>query len=242
MQSRDLTTEVLGGVAKVAVSAQDGGVRIAAGGHADLAAVAKEFDLPMRDRISGITDWQLVAQSRGASSSWSIESSLAGADLAFPAPIGKVASEGAPLRIERRESTGRGVEEPLTIDYRGSLRVVAHRDLTKGAGTVDRALLLLGKSMARGGTADRPGVWVRGDIADFDVDEWLALRAKESSRRVRWRCSCSSLSASAATRRRSRRTSAPAGSSASGHGRTGSSSPSARRWSARSSRATRGTA
>jgi uncharacterized protein (TIGR02099 family) len=181
MQSRDLTTEVLGGVAKVAVSAQDGGVRIAAGGHADLAAVAKEFDLPMRDRISGITDWQLVAQSRGASSSWSIESSLAGADLAFPAPIGKVASEGAPLRIERRESTGRGVEETLTIDYRGSLRVVAHRDLTKGAGTVDRALLLLGKSMARGGTADRPGVWVRGDIADFDVDEWLAVYHKESA-------------------------------------------------------------
>jgi uncharacterized protein (TIGR02099 family) len=182
MQSRDLTAVVFGGPAKVAVSAQDGGVRVNASGSANLATLASEFDVPMRDRISGTTDWQLAAQSRGGVSSWVVESSLHGANLELPAPVGKLPAETAPLRIERRESTGRSLEDTLTIDYRGSMRVIAHRDLAKGAVSVDRALLLLGSAMARGGAADRPGIWVRGDIADFDVDEWLALRAKESAK------------------------------------------------------------
>jgi uncharacterized protein (TIGR02099 family) len=181
-QSRDLTAEVLGGPAKIAVSAQEDGVRVNASGSANLASVASEFDLPMRSRILGVTEWQLAAQSRANLSSWVIESNLKGANLEFPAPIGKQATETAPIRIERRESTGKGTEDTLTIDYRGNLRVVAHRDLTKGKGTVDRALLLLGTATARGGAADRPGIWVRGDIADFDVDEWLALYAKETAR------------------------------------------------------------
>jgi len=180
--SRDLTAEVFGGLAKVAVSAQEGGVRVIASGSANLATVASELDLPMRNRISGVTDWQLAAQSRATLSSFVIESSLKGANLEFPAPIGKLPAEATPIRIERRESTGKGLEDTLTIDYRGNLRLIAHRDLTKGAGSVDRAFLLLGGAMARGGAADRPGLWVRGNIADFDVDEWLALYAKESAK------------------------------------------------------------
>jgi uncharacterized protein (TIGR02099 family) len=182
MQSRDLEAHVFGGPAKIAVTAGEGGVRIIASGSANLAAVGSEFDLPMRSRISGITDWTLAAQSRARLSSWVIESNLKGANLEFPAPIGKLPAEITPLRIERRESTGKGVEDTLTIDYRGNLRVIAHRDLAKGAGHVDRALLLLGKAMAAGGVADRAGIWVRGDIADFDVDEWLAFYAKESAK------------------------------------------------------------
>ena len=182
MQSRDLTAEVFGGLAKIAVTAQEGGVRIIASGTANLATVGSEFDLPMRSRISGVTDWTLAAQSRATLSSWVIESSLKGANLEFPAPIGKLPAETTPLRIERRESTGKGLDDTLAIDYRGNLRVIAHRDLSKGAGHVDRALLLLGSAMARGGAADRAGIWVRGDIADFDVDEWLALYAKESAK------------------------------------------------------------
>ena len=53
-QSRDLTAEVFGGLAKIAVSAQEGGVRVIASGSANLATVASEFDVPMRNRISGV--------------------------------------------------------------------------------------------------------------------------------------------------------------------------------------------
>jgi uncharacterized protein YhdP len=53
-----------------------------------------------------------------------------------------------------------------------------HRQIDKQAPQVDRALLLVGSAIARGGTPDRNGLWVRGQIADFDLDEWLALYAK----------------------------------------------------------------
>ena len=181
MQSRDLSAEVFGGMAKVSVAAQEGGVKVNATGTANLATFKSEFDLPMLHRVSGTTEWSLAAQSRAGASSWVIESNLKGANLEFPAPIGKLPGESVPIRIERHEATGKGLEDSLTIDFRGNLRAIAHRDLTRGAGSVDRALLLLGGAIARGGTADRPGIWVRGDIKDFDVDEWLALYAKESA-------------------------------------------------------------
>ncbi len=182
MRSRELAAEVFGGPTKIAVVAQDGAVRVNAGGAVNVAALKGEFDLPMFHRVSGTTEWTLAAQSRAGVSSWVVESNLKGVGLEFPAPIGKLPAESAPLRIERREATGKNVEDTLTIDYHGDMRVIAHRDLTKGAGTVDRVLLLLGGAAKRGGIADRPGIWVRGDIGDFDVDEWLALYAKESAR------------------------------------------------------------
>ncbi|MFO1310555.1 MAG: YhdP family protein [Burkholderiales bacterium] len=182
MRSRDLAADVFGGAARIAVVAQDGAVRVNASGAANVAALKSEFDMPMAHRVSGTTDWTLAAQSRGGVSSWVVESSLRGVGLDFPAPIGKAASEAVPLRIERREPSGKALEDTLTLDFRGNLRVIAHRDLAKGQGTVDRVLLLLGSAARRGGAAERPGIWVRGDIGDFDVDEWLALYAKESAR------------------------------------------------------------
>ncbi|MFO1304556.1 MAG: YhdP family protein [Burkholderiales bacterium] len=182
MRSRELAGEVLGSMAKIAVVAQDGAVRVNAGGTINVATLKREFDLPMPHRVSGATDWTFAAQSRAGASSWVIESNLKGVGLEFPAPLGKLPSETVPLRIERRETPGKGLEDTLTVDLRTDLRVIAHRDLAKGTATVDRVLMLLGNAAKRGGAADRPGIFVRGDIADFDVDEWLALYAKESAR------------------------------------------------------------
>ena len=180
MQSRDLTADVFGGPAKIALTSADGSVRIAASGSANLASLRSEFDSALTQRLSGATDWQLAAQSRGDTTTWTLDSSLKGVAIDLPAPIGKTADEIVPLRVERRDVSGKGGEDTLTIDYRTNLRLIAHRQLGKDASQIDRALLLLGPAAARGGTPDRPGVWVRGQIADFDLDEWLAVYAKES--------------------------------------------------------------
>ena len=182
MRSRDLAAELFGSTAKIAVVAQDGAVRVNAGGTVNVATLKSEFDVPMAHRVSGTAEWTLAAQTRAGASSWVIESNLKGVGLEFPAPLGKLPSESMPLRIERREPSGKGLEDTLTIDLRGDVRVIAHRDLSKEAPAVDRMLLLLGNAAKRGGVAERPGIFVRGDIADFDVDEWLALYAKESAR------------------------------------------------------------
>jgi uncharacterized protein YhdP len=48
---------------------------------------------------------------------------------------------------------------------------------------VDRAQLSLGRAVARADAAraDRPGAWVRGDLATFNADDWLALRDREKA-------------------------------------------------------------
>ncbi len=177
MQSRDLVAEVLGGPTRIAVASSEGRVKVSANGTATVASVRNEFDLPLLRRASGTAEWQFAGTPRD--STWTLESNLQGAVIELPAPVGKAAAETAALKIERREVAGKPHEDVIAVDYRGELRVVAHRTFAKERTVVDRALLLLGSAIARGGTADRPGLWVRGTVPELDLDEWLALYAKE---------------------------------------------------------------
>ncbi|MCC6193295.1 MAG: TIGR02099 family protein, partial [Burkholderiales bacterium] len=179
MRSRDLTAEVFGGSARIAVLSADGGVRINATGTANLATLKSEFDFPLLPRISGSTEYTLAAQSHAGAASFTLESNLKGAKIDLPAPIGKTPAEIVPIKVERRDATGKGVEDTLTVDYRNLMRVIVARRLGAQGAQLDRGLLLLGPAVARGGAPDRPGLWVRGRIAEFDLDEWLALYAKE---------------------------------------------------------------
>src|SRR4029453_8406081 len=74
---------------------------------------------------------------------------------------------------------GRPTENLVTADYRGVLRVVAQRGTTATGTVPDRLLLLLGSAAARSETPTRPGLMVRGQLSDLDLDAWLALYAKE---------------------------------------------------------------
>jgi uncharacterized protein (TIGR02099 family) len=180
MQSRELSADTFGGATRIAVSSSEGRVRIAANGVANLAALKSELDEPLLHRVSGTAEYQFNALARAEGTSWTLESNLKGANVELPAPVGKAAAEIAAIKIERSEAAGKANEDLMTVDYRGEMRVVAHRMLGKDSATVDRALLLLGPAATRGATPDRPGLWVRGEIGDLDLDEWLALYAKEA--------------------------------------------------------------
>jgi uncharacterized protein (TIGR02099 family) len=182
LHARDLSAELFGDAIKLAVESADGQVRFDAGGTTNLRVLRSELDWPLLDRVTGAVDWRLEAHSRAGATEWTLDSDLKGAAIDLPAPIGKAATDVAKLRIERRGSPGRTDQDLLTIDYRGDMRMLAHRTLAKDGASVDRALLLLGPAVARGGVPDRPGLWVRGQIGDFDLDEWLALRAKMAAR------------------------------------------------------------
>lgn len=181
MQSRDLTASLYGGEARIAVRNAEGGVRITAEGSAEVAALRREIAHPIADRVSGTLPWNLAAASRNGATTWTVTSDLRGVAIDLPAPVGKAAPEPATLRIDRREVGGKDVEDTILVDYRNSLRLVAQRNLLPGGAEVDRALLVLGPATAREVTADRPGLWVRGSIADFDIDEWLAVVSHDTA-------------------------------------------------------------
>jgi len=181
VSAQNLTLETLGGPATLRFESGEDGVRVTAAGTASLVQTKAYFDMPLLHRMSGNAPWQLSAITRPEFATWMLESDLRGVAVDLPAPLGKTAAMAAPLKIERRAVAGKPDEDTLSVDYAGPLRLVAHRRLAGGVPTVDRALLLLGDAVARGGAAERPGIWVRGQLAAFDVDEWLTLRWNETS-------------------------------------------------------------
>ncbi len=184
LQAQDVALEALGGPAKVAITSVDGEVRVAGSGTADLATLNRELSMPLLDRVSGITDWELSLTSRDDAVTWALASTLKGAVIDLPAPMGKTAAEIAPLKIERRAVAGRPKEDLVTADYRGVVRAIAHREaVAAGAvSTVDRVVILLGSAATGSERPARAGVFVRGNLPEFDVDAWLALYAKEKPR------------------------------------------------------------
>ena len=184
VRSQDIAFETLGGPARVAISNEESRLQVVGSGIANLAVLRHEFDLPLLGRLSGNTDWSVNLTALANGVSWRLESSMKGAVVDLPVPIGKTAAEAAPLKIERRELANRPNEEVLTADYRSVFRVVAHRGDAATGTAPDHVLLLLGNTAAGTDSPIRPGVFVRGQLPELDLDEWLALYAKEKPRAI----------------------------------------------------------
>jgi uncharacterized protein (TIGR02099 family) len=175
VRATDLTAQAFGGPVKVALATESGSVHLTGSGTADVQQVRKQYDAPLLERVTGSTDWQLTLDARDGQVAWNVESTLAGAAIDLPAPIGKQASETVPLRIERRELTPQ--EDRLVLTYGGVARVLLHRRRQAGehASVIDRALVLVGQSIGDAAEPEQPGVWIRANVASVNVDDWLAV-------------------------------------------------------------------
>ena len=177
--ARDVAVEVLGGPARLALTSEADEVRVTGSGNTTIAALRREYSPPFGDAVSGTIDWT-VAAVVGASSSWSLESTLKGTAIDLPVPLGKVAGDVVPLKVEHRGNAAQPTEDTLRVTYGQVGRLLLHRKLGTGGDTVDRALFVLGK-VAEGGPperADRPGLWVRGALPTLNLDDWLAFKRR----------------------------------------------------------------
>ena len=172
MRADGVAAQAFGGPVTLALAAERGHLRVDARGSADVAQVRTVFDAPALARVSGNTDWQLALDAQGGQVAWTLQSSLAGATVDLPAPIGKTASETQPLRIERRATKPQ--EDTISVDYGRIARVLIHRQASGATTSIDRALVLVGKAIGDAPPPARTGVWIRADVAAIDVDAWLA--------------------------------------------------------------------
>ena len=106
MHTQDLVLEALGGPAKLAITNVDGHMQIAGSGTANLAELRNEFKVPLIERFSGSTDWAVNLTSVGNAVSWKLESSMKGAVIDLPQPVGKKATEVAALKVETSRNCG----------------------------------------------------------------------------------------------------------------------------------------
>ncbi|MEP7328030.1 MAG: YhdP family protein [Betaproteobacteria bacterium] len=182
VRSRDLVATTVGGPSRIDLHSDDGGVHVHATGTAQITALQTEMPLPLMQRLSGAVEWTLQSTTLAQATSWTLESNLRGVAINVPAPVGKDAATPAMFRVERRPVPGKTDVDLMSVDYDGALRVLLQRTQKGDTTSVDRALVLLGKAVNAGGAPDRAGIWVRGQIADLDLDEWLALYGKERAR------------------------------------------------------------
>ncbi len=183
LRSRDLAIDVMGGPAKLSIASAEGRVRVSGGGTANLGALRRQYTTAYVDRLSGTVDWTIAVNVRPGVSTWVLESPMKGAVVELPAPLGKGAADVTPLHIERRGDTAPEGEDHLDMTYGRVAQVAVHRKLAKNGATVDRVLVSLGRAAGRpeASRTERSGVWVRGDLPQLSVDDWLALREREKA-------------------------------------------------------------
>jgi uncharacterized protein (TIGR02099 family) len=184
VRANDISLELVGGPARANLATVEGRVNVAATGTAGLAQLRNELKSPLLDHVTGTTDWRLALVARPGFASWVVESSLRGAAIDLPAPFGKAADATVPLRIERLALANTTARDEIRVDYGTMARVVAQRRLHEGDPVTDRALVLLGRAMERGGEPERPGITVRGDMATVNADEWFWLLQQAGKRDV----------------------------------------------------------
>ncbi|HET9765156.1 MAG TPA: YhdP family protein [Casimicrobiaceae bacterium] len=172
VRAPQLTADVLGGPARLAITSAGGRIRVAGQGTADLSVLRSEFPKAViARRLSGSTDWQLAIDASGEASTGVVEASLRGAKIDLPPPLDKAVGDAVPLRVERRIAE-RG-RDTIAVRYGKAGQLTLQRRLSGGSATVDRALVVLGDG---GGEPDRPGLWIRGRTDALDVDAWLLVK------------------------------------------------------------------
>ena len=108
---------------------------------------------------------------------WVFESSLKGVAIDLPAPLGKVTGEEMPLRIEGRDEVSPPGTDFILASYGRVAQFAAHRTSTVNGASIDRVLVSLGRAIERSDAAraERPGLWMRGELPALNVDDWIAM-------------------------------------------------------------------
>ena len=80
----------------------DGALLLSADGSVNIAALRRQYELPMLNHLSGSTTWHGSVRVRKKSADMVIESKLLGISSSLPEPFNKSASDSLSLRFERR--------------------------------------------------------------------------------------------------------------------------------------------
>ncbi len=80
----------------------DGALLLSVDGSLNIAALRRQYELPLLNHLSGLTNWHGSVRVRKNSVDMVIESKLLGISSSLPEPLNKSASDALPLRFERR--------------------------------------------------------------------------------------------------------------------------------------------
>ncbi|KPC54512.1 YhdP family protein [Amantichitinum ursilacus] len=175
MTIKDAAGQALGGNVLVnGGTGRDGALNVSVSGRTPVAELATHFDLAEVARIRGAAAWQAQMKALGGKYDLSVQSSLAGVSLDFPAPVGKATNSNRPLRVH---VVGDKNGSNIDFDYDRTLQGALMRPASNGQlmGTIS-----LGAA-APPPAAGRNGLALVGAWAEINLQDWLALQPKDDA-------------------------------------------------------------
>ena len=173
-----VTGVFLGGPLTLSAANQREGVRVTLQGRINTDNVRKAGGPDWMQHLSGTTDWRGGLTLRKKTADLVIESYLQGVSSTLPAPFAKTAADAVPMRFERRV-TGAN-QDRVSLAYGEVVKAELARRGDGKQMQIERGAVRLGAGEV--GELEKPGVWIRGALKQFDFDDWLAFsRSAEGS-------------------------------------------------------------
>lgn len=125
---------------------------------------------PWADKLHGAADWNAEISARKPQANMVITSSLVGLSSSLPPPFNKNTADSLPLRIEKKLQGAQQDITSVNLDDIISAKLLSLEQ--GGAMQIERGEINLG------GIAElpaQPGVFLKGNIAHLDVDQWQTL-------------------------------------------------------------------
>lgn len=170
----DAGGRALGGSVKLAGSSDSNSqLKLSINGDARLPEVAKQFKLPQTKRYVGALTYQGELAVRRDRYELVLQSSLNGARVDFPLPLGKPANEARPLRVKL---SGDSLRQALEFSYGNQLQgVLASQGESPYVGVIN-----VGATMPTGMMSSK-GILLAGKLPEADLNVWADLLEGENS-------------------------------------------------------------
>jgi uncharacterized protein (TIGR02099 family) len=174
MSGKNIDASVYGGPAKVDISSgQNRLVKVSARGNITHLGLSQAFGSGIGNLMSGNTDWFADINAQPQQIDVAIRSNLAGMALDLPQPLGKLADEKMPLRIEKRQQSSK--QELINISLANQISAKILRTEVNGAYEIDRGEIGINVLPE---IPKQKGIEVRGSFDELNLDQWLVVLEK----------------------------------------------------------------
>ncbi len=172
VSTQNITAQILGGPATLAIESSEGGaMNIKLGGRANFATLSGINPHPLLRKLTGEPAWKLEIGVQNKLSKVILTSSLKGLQSELPAPFSKQAGEDINLRMEIYKLNAKRLS--LTLQYGALLNAnLLSRKDEEGAWEVERGIINFGNVAHK---ADRKGLWVMGTLPHVSLEGWGEL-------------------------------------------------------------------
>lgn len=174
MSAKNIAASIYGGPARIDIStAKDGLVKVAARGNVTDTGLNQAFGNGIGSLISGNTDWFADINIQPKQLDVTLRSSLVGMAINLPAPVGKLAEEKMPLRIEKRQQSA--TQDMINISMANQISAKILRNELNGAFEIDRGEIGINVLPE---IPSQTGIELRGSFAELNMDQWLDVLAR----------------------------------------------------------------